>query len=267
MTDLAAIKHRQQEAWADGDFSVLLTGMVLVGELLCEAVDVHPGQTVLDVATGSGNTALAAARRGAHVTGIDFVQALLARGEERAAAERLAITFRVGDAEHLPFDDAMFDMVLSTFGVMFAPDQDRAAEELLRVCRPGGTIGLANWTPASFMGQTFAVTSRYVPPPAGLKPPVLWGTVDRVTELLGPEVASLRAEPRHATMRAPSEEKWLEGRRKFAGPARKAMAALDPAQREALEADLLALVRRYNRAQDGTVVIPSEYLEVVAVRR
>ncbi len=267
MIDLEAIKRRQQEAWADGDFSVLATGLVLVGELLCEAVDIHPGQTVLDVATGSGNAALAAARRGGVVTGIDFVPALLARGEERAAAERLSITFREGDAERLPFDDGTFDVVLSTFGVIFAPDQERAAREMLRVCRPGGTIGLANWTPDSFLAQTFVLTAQYVPPPEGLRPPSQWGTEDRLKELLGAGVVSLRAEPRYATMRAPSEEKWLEGRRKYFGPARKTFAALDPAQREAYERDLLALLRRHNRAQDGTVSIRSEYLEVVAVRR
>ncbi|HEV2439458.1 MAG TPA: class I SAM-dependent methyltransferase [bacterium] len=267
MSDLEAIKRRQQEAWADGDFSVLATGMVLVGELLCEAVDIHPGQTVLDVATGSGNTALAAARRGGQVTGIDFVPALLARGEERAAAERLSIAFREGDAERLPFDDGTFDVVLSTFGVMFVPDQERAAKELLRVCRPGGTIGLACWTPGSFMGQTFAVNARFVPPPPDLRPPVAWGSEARLRDLLGAGVASVRAEPRHATMRAPSEEKWLEGRRKYFGPARKMFAALDAAQRDAYERDLVALLRRFNRAQDGTVIVPSEYLEVVAVRR
>jgi SAM-dependent methyltransferase len=267
MIDFAAIKRRQQEAWADGDFSMLATGQTLVGELLCEAVDIHPGHAVLDVATGSGNAALAAARRGGQVTGLDFVPALLARGAERAAAERLSITFREGDAEHLPFDDGTFDVVLSTFGVMFAPDQERAARELLRVCRPGGKIGLACWTPSSFMGQTFAVNARYIPPPPGLRPPVLWGTEDHLKELLGPGIVSLRAQSRHATLRALSEEKWLDGRRKYFGPARKTFAALDPAQRDACERDLLALLRRNNRAQDGTVIIPSEYLEVVAVRR
>lgn len=263
----AVIKRRQQETWADGDFSVIASRQVLVAELLCEAVDIHPGETVLDVATGSGNAALAAARRGGRVTGLDFVPALLARGGERARAERLSITFCEGDAERLPFDDGAFDVVLSTFGVMFAPDQESAARELLRVCRPGGKIGLANWTPGGFNGQAFAVSARYLPPPEGLRPAVLWGTEERLKELLGSGVASMRTQVRHATVRAASEEMWLEGRRKYFGPARKAFAVLDHAQRVAYERDLLALVRRFNRANDGTVIIPSEYLEVVAVRR
>jgi ubiquinone/menaquinone biosynthesis C-methylase UbiE len=267
MSDLEAAKRRQQEAWAGGDFSVLAARQILSAELLCEAVDIHPGQTVLDVATGSGNAALAAARRGGRVTGIDFVPAILRRGEERAKTEGLSVTFREGDAEHLPFDDGAFDVVLSTFGVMFAPDQERAARELLRVCRPGGTLGLANWTPGGFMGQVLAINARYIPSAPSVRPAVLWGTEDRLEKLLGHGIVSLRAQRRHATMRAPSEEAWMEGRRKYSGPTRLTFAALDHAQRIAYERDLLALVRRHNRADDGTVIIPSEYLEMVAVRR
>lgn len=267
MTDLEAVKKRQQAAWADGDFSVCATGIVIVSELLCEAADVHYGQTVLDVATGSGNTALAAARRGGRVTGIDFVPALLERGRERAAAERLQIDFREGDAERLPFDDGTFDVVLSTFGVMFCPDHERAATELLRVCRPGGTIGLACWTPDGFQGQSFAVTARYVPPAPGLRPAVLWGNEDHLRRLFGSGIASLRGRSRQAQLCAASEEKWLEGRRKYFGPARKTLESLDGARRDAYERDVLTVVRQFNRAHDGTIVLPSEYLEVVAVRR
>ncbi|HLW48128.1 MAG TPA: class I SAM-dependent methyltransferase [bacterium] len=267
VSGLDAIKRRQQQAWADGDFSVIASRQILVAELLCEAVDIHPGQAVLDVATGSGNAALSAARRGGRVTGIDFVPALLARGEERVRAERLSVTFCEGDAEHLPFDGGAFDVVLSTFGVMFAPDQESAARELLRVCRPGGKIGLANWTPGGFSGQMFAVNARYVPPPPGLRPAVSWGTEERLRELLGAGVASLSAQRRHATVRGASEEAWMDGRRKYFGPSRQIFTVLDHAQRVAYERDLLALVRRHNRAEDGTVSIPSEYLEVVAVRK
>lgn len=266
VTDLDAVKKRQQAAWAAGDFSVCATGIVIVSELLCESADVHYGQTVLDVCTGSGNTALAAARRGGRVTGIDFVAALLERGRERADAEGLRIDFYEGDAERLPSEDGAFDVVLSTFGVMFCPDHERAAAELLRVCRPGGTIGLACWTPDGFQGQSFAVTARYAPPTPGLRPPVLWGTEAHLKQLLGSDVASLRTQARHCQLRAASEEKWLEGRKYF-GPARKTYEALDGAQREAYERDLLDVLRRYNRARDGTVIIPSEYLEVIAVRR
>ena len=194
--ELAAIKQRQQQAWAAGDFAVVGTGQQIVGEALCEAVDLRAGSRVLDVACGAGNTALAAARRFAEVVGVDYVPALLARGRERAAAERLPVAFQEGDAEALPFPDASFDVVLSTFGVMFAPDQAQAAAELLRVCRPGGTIGLANWTPEGFTGQSSAIRNRYAPPPPGLAPPGRWGTEDGVRALLGEGVADVRAERR-----------------------------------------------------------------------
>jgi ubiquinone/menaquinone biosynthesis C-methylase UbiE len=267
MSDLEAIKSRMQETWASGDFAMIGTTNLIVGEMLCEAVDVHPGQKVLDVATGSGNTALAAARRFCDVTGVDFVPALLERGRERAAAERLQIAFREGDAEHLPFPDAAFDVVLSTFGAMFAPNQEQAAKELLRVCRPGGKIGMANWIPDSLPGEIFRVTARHVPPPPGLKPAMLWGTEDRLRELFGDQVVSLRAPRRTFVFRYRSPEHWLEYFRTYFGPTIRAFAALDSAGQAAYARDLLDLTRRFNRSEDRTLVMSGEYLEVVAVRK
>ena len=267
MTDLEAVKRRQQEAWATGDFAKIAASQIIIGELLCEAVEVRPRQTVLDVATGSGNTALAAARRYAVVTGVDFVPSLLDRGRERAAVEGLRVTFREADAESLPFPDASFDVVLSTFGVIFAPDQDKAAAELLRVCRPGGKIGMANWVPESLTGEMFHIVGRYVPRPASLKPPTRWGTEEGLRELLGSGTASIRAPRRVATMRSPSLEQWVQGRRRYCGPTMKALESLDPAGQEALTGALRDLAQRFNRSGDDTFVAPSEYLEVVAVRK
>ena len=265
--ELAAIKQHQQQTWAAGDYAAVGTILQFVSEALCEAVDLRAGSRVLDVACGSGNTALAAARRFGNVVGVDYVPDLLERGRERAAAERLRIEFQEGDAEALPFPDASFDVVLSTFGVMFAPDQERAAAELLRVCRPGGTIGLANWTPEGFTGQSSAVRNRYAPPPPGLAPPGRWGTEDGVRALLGEGVAEWRAERRVFVYRYASPPAWLAFMRAHFGPTLRTFAALDAAGQEAYAADLLALIDRFNRADDGTAVVPSEYLEVVATRR
>jgi len=266
--DLGAIKQRQQQTWASGDFAAVATPMTIVGEMLCEAVDLRAGSTVLDVACGSGNAALAAARRFCAVTGVDYVPALLERGRERAAAERLEVEFIEGDAEALPFDDDTFDVVLSTFGVMFAPDHARAAAELLRVCRSGGTIGLANWTPEGAVGDMFRLTSRYAPPsPPGLQPPVLWGTERHLTELLGDGISEIATERRMFTLRYRSPEHWLAYFREHFGPVKRTFEALDANGRDAYAADLLELGTRANRADDGTLVSAAEYLEVVATRR
>ena len=265
--DLAAVKQRQQVTWSSGDFAAVATHVTIVGELLCEAADLRPGWRVLDVATGSGNTALAAARRFCEVTGIDYVPALLERGRERAAAERLTITFREGDAEAIPFEDGAFDAVLSTFGAMFAPDQEKVASELLRVTRPGGKIGMANWTPDGYVGQLFRATGRHVPPPTGLNPPVLWGTEERLRELLGDQIASLATTRRAFVFRYPSASHYREFMQRVYGPTVKAFEALDPAGQDALAHDIEALVQECNRSGDDTVVVPADYLEVVATKR
>ncbi|MBA2510392.1 MAG: class I SAM-dependent methyltransferase [Rubrobacteraceae bacterium] len=265
--DLEAIKERQQLAWASGDYAMFGAALLIMSELLCEAVDLRPGQTVLDVATGSGNTALAAARRFGETTGIDFVPALLERARERAAAERLEVAFREGDAETIPLPDASFDVVLSTVGVMFAPDQERTAGELLRVCRPGGRIGLANWTPDGFAGELGSLFGSYLPFSPGLKPPVLWGTEGRLRELLGGGVRDLRIARRSFVFRYRSIRHYLEVLQTQLGPTRETFLSLDPAEREGLMRDVVDLIGRFNRSGDGTMVVPSDYLEVVATRR
>jgi SAM-dependent methyltransferase len=265
--DLDAIKGRQRQTWASGDYAAVGTRILIMSELLCEAVDLRAGQQVLDVATGSGNAALAAARRWCEVTGVDYVPALLERARVRAQAEGLPVTFREGDAEQLPFPDAAFDVVLSVVGVMFAPDQERAARELLRVCRPGGKIGLANWTPDGFVGELFRVMGRYVPPPPGLKSPALWGTDERLRELFGDGVGSLHVTRRSFFYRYRSGEHFLEFFRATYGPTLKAFESLDATAHENLGRDIVDLVRRFNVAEDGTMVWPSDYIEVVAVRR
>ncbi len=264
--DLVKIKERQQLAWASGDYAVFGAALLIMSELLCEAVDLRPGQKVLDVATGSGNTALASARRFGETTGIDYVPALLERGRERAAAERLEVAFREGDAESIPFPDASFDVVLSTVGVMFAPDQEKAAGELLRVCRPGGRIGLANWTPDGFAGELGSLFGSYLTFSPGLKPPVLWGTEGRLRELLG-GAGDLRIARRSFVFRYRSALHYLEILKTQLGPTREAFLALDPEKQERLTGDVVDLVGRFNRSEDGTMVVPSDYLEVVVTRR
>ncbi|MBF6596071.1 MAG: methyltransferase domain-containing protein [Thermaceae bacterium] len=265
--DLAAIKGRQQKTWSSGNYARVGNTLVLMGERLCEAVDLKAGQVVLDVATGSGNTALSAARRFAQVTGIDYVPSLLEQARARATAEGLEVDFREGDAENLEFPTAHFDAVLSTVGAMFAPNQEKVAHELLRVTRPGGKIGLVNWTPEGFIGQLFKVTGQHVPPPAGLKPPPLWGTEARLEELFGEGVSSLETQRQHFVFRYHSAQHFVEFFRTFYGPTLKAFEALDEAGQTSLAQGIEALANRFNRTSHDTLAIDSEYLEVVAVRR
>jgi ubiquinone/menaquinone biosynthesis C-methylase UbiE len=264
--DLKALKARQQAAWSSGDYAVVGTTLQIVGEDLCEALDVRAGQKVLDVAAGNGNASLAAARRWCDVVATDYVPALLERARERAAAERLAIEFREADAEALSFPDRRFDVVVSTFGVMFTPDQDRAAAEMVRVCKRGGKIGLANWTPEGFIGQLFKTIGRYVPPPPGTRSPALWGTRARITELFEPHATSVKSAQRNFVFRYRSPAHWLEVFRTYYGPVLRTFAALEPAAQVGLEHDVMALIDRFNRAGDGTMVVPSEYLEIVITR-
>jgi ubiquinone/menaquinone biosynthesis C-methylase UbiE len=265
--ELEAIKARQRAIWASGDFGIIGTTLQIVGESLCEAVDLRAGSKVLDVAAGNGNCSLAAARRWCDVTSTDYVPALLENGRQRAHGERLPITFREADAEALPFADASFDVVLSSFGVMFAPNHAQAARELLRVCRPGGRIGLANWTPRGFIGRLLGVVGRHVPPPAGLISPARWGAGDHLEALFAEGAASIHATPRDFTFRYASAQHFVNVFRNWYGPVHKAFAAL-PAERHAsLERDLLTLIDEFNVSGDGTMVVPAEYLEVVVQRR
>jgi SAM-dependent methyltransferase len=265
-TDLSALKRRQQATWSSGDYAVIGTTLTITGELLCEAVELRPGQQVLDVAAGNGNATLAAARRWAEVTSTDYVPALLEHGRARASAERLPVTFQEADAEQLPFADRSFDVLLSVFGVMFTANQEQAAQELLRVCRSGGTIGLANWTPEGFIGNVFRTIGKYVPPPAGVKSPVLWGTERRLKELFGDGIAELRVKRRMFVFRYRSAEHWLEVFGTYYGPVLKAFAALDDAGQASLAHDLIELLQSFNQGGADTLAVPSEYLEVVATR-
>jgi ubiquinone/menaquinone biosynthesis C-methylase UbiE len=269
MPDFAAIKTRQQAAWASGDYAIVGTTLQIVGESLCEALDLRSGQRVLDVAAGNGNATLAAARRWCEVTSTDYVPSLLARGRSRAEADGLAanIDFQEADVEALPFDNASFDAVVSTFGCMFAPNPPRVASEMLRVCRPGGKIGMANWTPDGFIGQLFKTIGKHVPPPAGVHSPALWGTRARLAELFETEARHIHTETRQFVMRYRSPEHWLDVFKTYYGPVLKAFAALDADRQPALAADLLGLIGRFNRADDKTMVAPSEYLQIVITRK
>jgi ubiquinone/menaquinone biosynthesis C-methylase UbiE len=264
--DFASIKERQNVAWASGDYSRIGTTLQIVGETLAEALDLPAGATALDVAAGNGNATLALARRGADVISTDYVGALLARGQARAEAEGLAAVFQEADAEALPFADETFDGVASTFGVMFAPNQEAAAAELVRVCRRSGRIGLANWTPDSFIGEVFRLIGRYLPPPAGLKPPSRWGDRDWIAGTFGPAAGSIAFEVRQFVFRYGSPQHGLDEFRTFYGPVLKAFAALEAERQDALEREFLALIERFNTATDGTMRVPSDYAEIVITK-
>ena len=265
--ELAALKSRQQVAWSSGNYAVVGTTLQIVGEQLCEAMDLRAGSKVLDVAAGNGMVSLAAARRWCDVTSTDYVPALLESGRARATANGLSIRFMEADAESLPFDDASFDAVVSTFGVMFAPNQAQAASEMMRVCKRGGRIGLANWTPDGFIGQVFKTLGKYLPPPAGAKSPALWGTRAALNEMFGSQASSIKAEPRFFNFRYKSAEHFLDVVKTYYGPVLKAFAALDAAAQQDLHNDLYALIVRMNKSGDATMVVPSEYLEVVITRK
>ena len=265
--DLEAIKARQRATWASGDFGIIGTTLQIVGESLCEAVDLRSGSKVLDVAAGNGNCSLAAARRWCDVTSTDYVPALLEDGRRRAEGDRLSIRFQEADVEALPFADGAFDVVLSSFGVMFAPNHARSASEMLRVCRRNGRIGLANWTPRGFIGQLFAVVGRHVPPPPGVTSPARWGTEEHLEGLFRASASDIRATPRNFAFRYLSPDHWIEVFRTWYGPVHKAFAALPAEGQQRLEQDLIKLVADFNESGDATMVVPAEYLEVVVVKK
>jgi SAM-dependent methyltransferase len=267
IVDLGAVKQAQQKTWSEGDFSVVAGIVVMVAEDLAEALDIVPGERVLDVACGSGNGAIAAARRAwGNTVGSDFVPALLERGRERAAAERLDVEFVEGDASDLPFPDAEFNVVMSIFGAMFAAEQERTAAELLRVCQPGGRIGMANWVPDGFVGEMFMTTAKHAPPPSGVMPPSLWGTEDRLRELFGDGIADLRIERRTSFQRFRSADHWLEVFRTYFGPTKVAFERVGSEGEAALEANIRELLSHHNRAGERALVLGADYLQVVATR-
>lgn len=263
MPDYAAIKFKQNAAWASGDYARIGTTLQIVGETLAEAMDVVPGRRVLDVAAGNGNATLAFARRWCAVTSTDYVDMLLARSRARAEAEGLDVTYQLADAEQLPFDDGAFDAVVSTFGVMFTPNQTKAAGELQRVCRQGGMIGMANWTPEGFIGQVFKTLGQHIPPPAGVSSPALWGTKPWIDEQFGGRARTIAFEPRDFVFRYRSPEHFMEIFRTYYGPIHKAFLSLDPAGQSALAADLTATIERFNTATDGSMRVPSAYAQII----
>ena len=266
-TDLVALKGRQQIAWSTGNYAVVGTTLQIVGEQLCESMDLRSGSTVLDVAAGNGNASLAAARRWCDVTSTDYVPSLLESGRARAAADGMPMTFQEADAENLPFADGSFDNVVSTFGVMFTPNQLRAAAEMVRVCKSGGRIGLANWTPDSFIGQLFKTIGKYIPPAPGVTSPSAWGTTARLDELFADSASDITVINREFVFRYHSPVHWLEVFRTYYGPMNKTFAALDADRQASFTEDLLQLMAQRNRSGDETLVLPSAYLEVVITRR
>lgn len=267
LPDYAAIKSKQNAAWASGDYARIGTTLQIVGETLAEAMDIDPRAKVLDVAAGNGNATLAFARRFCDVTSTDYVEALLAKGSRRAEAEALPVRYQTADAEQLPFDDASFDAVVSTFGVMFTPNQMKAASELVRVCRSGGKIGLANWTPTGFIGQLFKTLGGHVPPPAGVKSPALWGDQTWLNDAFGSSASAIKVEPLNFVFRYRSPSEFVDIFRQYYGPTHKAFLSLDAAGQQRLEADILALIARFNRATNGAMIVPSEYVQVVISKR
>jgi ubiquinone/menaquinone biosynthesis C-methylase UbiE len=266
-TNLKALKAKQQTAWSSGDYAVIGTTLQIVGEQLAEAMDLRAGQTVLDVAAGNGNATLAAARRWCDVTSTDYVESLLAGGRKRAEAEGLPVKFQVADAENLPFADSSFDAVVSTFGGMFSPDQDRTSAEMIRVCKAGGRIGLANWTPESFVGQLFKTIGKYLPPPTGVKSPAVWGTRSWVETTFSPAATAVTIKARDFVFRYRSAQHFLDIFRTYYGPVLKAFETLDAKGQKALAHDIIDLVEHFNTSDDNTMVVPGEYLEVVVNKR
>ncbi|TKG72786.1 class I SAM-dependent methyltransferase [Prauserella endophytica] len=266
-TPFADIKTKQQKIWSSGDYGKIAWLTVPLAETLCAVVDPRPGAKVLDVATGTGHVAITAARRFCDVTGIDYVPALVAAAQRRAQAEDLEIDFREADAEDLPFAENSFDYVLSAIGVMFTADHQKAADELVRVCRPGGRIGLANWTPTGFVGELLKTVTRHVPPPPGALPPTRWGTEEAVTELLGGRVTDLTFTTASARQRFPSADFFADFFLTHYGPTYAAAQRLDEQGRATFRADLVDLGNRANVASDGTVAADWEYRVAVAAKR
>ena len=262
MVNLEAIKRAQQQVWASGDYAAIGGTLQIVAELLCEAVDLRGGQKVLDIATGTGNAAIAAARRSCVVTGVDYVPALLERGRQRAAAEGVAVTFIEGDAESLPFPDGTFDTVLSTFGIMFAPNHHKAAAEMLRLCRPGGTLGLASWSPDGVFGASGRVTARFLPPQTNVDPPALWGTAEHLRELFGDGVV-FTTRKQSVMYRYPSLDHYMDRLRNTYPPVMNTFARLDKEIAAELDKALRTLYGGSNLARDGTFLMPMDYLEAV----